>query len=235
MNEKEKQASIEYILAQGLVKPPTMFETITQMFSQLGWRVLFWDTGYSLFFALLTFMGVLLLHILAPSGYVATTTLIVIPMLFLLLHLFTEISEMAGGCYELKQTMRYTITQVSALRVMGYSLIGVILSGLISLSSSLSLSEFWQLFSLSLGGLFLIAFLSLQVRKVFRSPWAGAYLSALWVFLNILLPYTFGEAWERILWAIPLPLSLSLSLLGAIIVFLQLRQMLKESYHAYTA
>ena len=67
MNEKTKNASIEYILSQGLVKPQTARERIAEMLRTIGFRFIFWDTGYSLFFTAVTFAVVLVLFSFAPE------------------------------------------------------------------------------------------------------------------------------------------------------------------------
>lgn len=235
MNEIDKQRSIDYILSQGLVIPVSAKTNLLQMLHQLGWRHIFWDTGYSWFFASLTFAGVILLYSLSPPEYRASATLIATPSFFLLLQLFAETAEMASGMYELKRSFRYTTAQVSAVRVICYSLIGVLITTGINWHISTSLQEFGQLFPLCLLALFFIASLSLQVRRISRSPWALALLSLVWIFINILLPFTLGKTWETWLRQVPPILSTCLAGLCIGLFYYLIAQMLKEKTHAYAA
>lgn len=235
MTEKQRQASIDFILDQGLMVVPSTWGRLQQLYRHLGWQMIFWDMGYSLLFAALTLGGVFVLYWAAPTSYLASATLITTPLIYLLLNLFTETAEMLSGLYELKQTLRYSVSQVTALRILCFSILGIILGGLVVVSRSQSVLDFSQLFLLSLTGLFVIASLSLHIRRWFRNPWATAYFFSGWLLLNIALPYTFQERWELLLRQIPLPMSLSLTILTGVVLFHFIRQQLKEATHAYTA
>jgi len=125
MNENEKNASIEYILAQGLRKPQTTRSRIIEMIRGIGFRYIFWDTGYSLLFAAVTIAVVAALLTAWPDDYRYTASVAVAPLMFLLIMASAETSERACGLYELKQTCRYTVRQITALRVVCYSAAGV--------------------------------------------------------------------------------------------------------------
>lgn len=228
MNEKEKNASIEYILSQGLVKPQTARERIAEMLRRIGFRFIFWDTGYSLFFAAVTLAVVLVLFSLAPERYHCSAAVAVAPLLFLLITLFAETSERAGRLYELKQTCRYTIRQITALRVICYSVVGSVFTAIVAAISVDSGYEFFSLFPLCLSALFICAVLGLSAMRFLHGKWVNAVFAAVWVFVNIALPFSLGEKWEAILREMPIAFSVGLAVLGAAVLAYQIAKMLSE-------
>lgn len=228
MNEKMKNASIEYILSRGLVRPQTARERFAEMLRTIGFRFIFWDTGYSLFFAAVTLAGVLVLLCLAPDAYRCSAAVAVAPLLFLLITLFAETSERACGLYELKQTCRYTIRQITALRVVCYSVVGSVFTAVVAAMSVDSGYEFLSLFPLCLSALFICAVLGLSAMRFLHGKWVNAVFAAGWVFVNIALPFSLGEEWEAVLREMPIAFSLAIAVLGAAALAYQISKMLSE-------
>jgi hypothetical protein len=228
MNEQEKNRSIEYILDHGLVTPLTARERIAEMTRTLGLRFIFWDTGYSILFAAVTLAAILALFCIVPSDYRCSAAVAAAPLLFLLITLFAETSERACGLYELKQTCRYTVRQITALRVMCYSAAGAAFSAVIAAISAESSFEFLSLLPLCLSALFVCAAVALSVLRFVRGQWANAIFSALWVFANIALPFALGKQWETALRGAPIALSVALAAVGAVILAYQISKMLSE-------
>jgi hypothetical protein len=228
MNEREKTASINYILARGLVKPPTTTERIREMTRVLGLRFIFWDTGYSLCFATITVIGVLMLLILPSTSYRCSAAVAAAPLLFLVIALFAETTERASGLYELKATCRYTVRQITALRMICYSVVGVILTALIAALSAQDAREFLSLFPLCLFALFVCAASNLTITRLLRGKWTNAAFFTLWVLVSLALPLSFGENWETLLNGIPAVVSTSLALVCAGILVRQIGALLSE-------
>lgn len=228
MNEMVKNASIETILSQGLVKPKKARERMGEMVRSIGLRFIFWDTGYSLFFAALTLAGVLVLFSLAPDAYRCSAAVAIAPLLFLFAILFAETSERISGLYELKQTCCYTIRQITALRVTCYSVLGSAFTAVIAAVSADNVYEFLSLFPLCLSALFVCAVLALSAMHIVHGKWAHAAFSAAWVFVNIALPFSFGEKWEAILREMPIVFSTVLAVFGAAALACQISKMLRE-------
>lgn len=228
MNEKVKNASIEYILLHGLVKPQTAKERITEMLRTIGFRFIFWDTGYSLLFTAVTLAGILVLFSFAPNNYRCSAAVGVAPLLFLLITLFAETSERACGLYELKQTCRYTIRQITALRVICYSIVGSAFTAVVAAMSATGGYEFLSLFPLCLSAMFICAVLGLSAMRFLPGKWVNAVFSAAWVFVNIALPFSLGEKWEAILRNMPIAISAAFAVFGAAVLAYQISKMLSE-------
>jgi hypothetical protein len=228
MNEKEKNASIEYILAQGLVKPQTTRERIWEMINTIGFRYIFWDTGYSLFFTAVTITVIVVLFAVSPSDYRYSFSIAAAPLLFLLITAFTETTERACGLYELKQTCRYSIRQITALRIMCYGVAGSVFAALIAVIGANDVYEFLSMFPLCLSALAVCAVLSLTAMRYIRSRWVCAAFSAAWAFMSIAPAFTYNTAWETFLSKFPVVVSCAIALTGFVIFAFQISRMLSE-------
>jgi hypothetical protein len=228
MNEKEKNASIEYILTQGLVCPQTTPARILEMFRTMGFRYIFWDTGYSLFFTAITLAAALVLFVAVPNDYRYSAAVTVAPLLFLLITVFVETSERACVLYELTQTCRYTIRQITALRVLCYSIAGAVFTAIIAVINARDVYEFFSIFTLCLSALFVCAALSLAVIRFMRNNWLCAAFSAVWIFVNIALSFSFNKRWETFLSGVPIAISAIIAIIGAALFVYQISKMLSE-------
>ena len=241
MNENAKNTSIEHILAKGLVKPRTARSHIAEMLRTVGLRYIFWDTGYSCFFATVSFSIVFALFVSAPTDFKYSSAVAVAPLSFLLMTVFAETSEQLCGLYEIKQTCRYTIRQITAVRVLCYSVAGAGFTAVISVIGVSSPSQgfvvygFFSMFTLCLSALFICAVLSLTVMRYFRNTWANIVFSATWIFVNIALPTLIGNRWETILGSIPIAVSVAVTVIGAAGFAVQISKMLsEENKYAHT-
>ena len=225
----DKDKSIEYILDHGLVKPKTARAQAAEILRIFGWRVIFWDTAYSLIFAAITIAVVLTVFIAVPDDYRYSATVAAAPLLYLLISVFTETAERASGLFELKQTCRYTTRQTTALRTACYSIVGAVYTAVVAIISANSASEFMTMFPLGLLALFVCAAAQLTLTRFARCKWANALYAAAWVFVNIALPFRLGEVWETSLAGIPVAVSLGVAVVGAAIIGYQINDLLKNS------
>lgn len=228
MNERQKNASIEVILDQGLIKPVTAGRHVSNMLRELGLRFIFWDTGYPLFFAALSLGLASALFILAPAEYGASAAVTIAPLLLLFAVSFAETAERFGDLYEIKQTCRYTIRQIAALRMMAYSAVGTVFTAPIAYVGMQGEFGFLSLFSLCLAALFACAAFSISLLHRTRNGWIPASLTALWLLGNIALMFTAGERWEHLLRSVPAGAALAFAAVCAALFVRQLSKMLRE-------
>ena len=233
MNEAEKNASIEFILARGLRKPRTTRSRILEMIRGIGFRYIFWDTGYSLLFAAVTNSIVAALFAVWPDDYRYTASVAVAPLMFLLIMAFAETAERTCGLYELKQTCHYTVRQIAALRVVCYSVGGAAFTAIIAVMGAKDAYEFLSLFPLCLSALFICAALSLTVTRFARSKWANAAFSAAWVFVSAAPAFSLNEKWETLLGGVPAILSAIIAAAGAAVFMYQIARMISTEVEKY--
>lgn len=232
--DNKKNNSIEYILAQGFAPPPTLWGRVKKMYQQLGWRFIFWDMSYSIIFATITLLGVWVMFTHAPMDFQYSVAFGFSPVLFLLIVLFAEMSERACSVYELKQTCLYTSRQISALRCICYSLVGVLFTVIVTAFSAESMVQFSRLLPLCLSGLFLCALLKLTVLRFSGSRWTILAFSILWIVTSTALPFTLGAKWEALLSSIPIAFTIAFTVLGATGFIYQTNKLLtEEKNYAY--
>lgn len=228
MTDRQKDASIGYILSQGLVKPQTVHERVREMLHTLGFRFIFWDMSYSIYFAAPTLAVTLLSLLFVPERFAYSAAAGIAPMLFLLITFFAETSERIGGLYELKQTCRYTIRQITAFRVMCYSTAGILFTAVVAAITADSINEFFMLLPICLSMLFICATASLSALRFVRNRWAVAVISGCWVLISLAIPITFGEAWESFLRGVPAVIGIAIAVLSGAALAVQIRRMLME-------
>ena len=226
--DDEKNASIEFILTQGLHKPQTAWARIAEMARAMGFRHIFWDTGYSIFFTAVTILAVLAMFFFSSEDYRYSSTVAVAPLLYLLITAFTETSERACGLYEMKQTCRYTIRQITSLRVACYSVAGTVFTAMIAVAGAESVYEFAAMFPLCLSALFACAALSLSAIRFLKGKWVPAAFSAVWLVVSVALPFSRNELWESFLSRVPIAVSAVIALVGIALFSFQASKTLSE-------
>lgn len=232
MTDKEKNTSIDYILSRGLVRRPTARDRFRDLRHALGLRYLFWDLSYSLVFAAVTLAAVCALFWLMPNDkYTYSVAVGVSPTLFALIAVFSETAERAGGLYELKQTCRYTIRQITAFRVMCYSAAGTMFSAIVAAHSVSDANGFFTLLPLCLSSLFLCALAELSALRLLKSRWVAATISGIWAFLSLAVPFLLRPRWEALLRDFPTGLGLAIAVLSAAALLYQIKIMLTEDTH----
>jgi len=229
MTDKDKNTSIEYILSQGFVKPLTTWDRVTKMHRVLGWKFIFWDLSYSLTFVFVTLLGIIFLYYHAPiNDYPYAVAVGFSPILFLLIMLFAEMNERACGLYQLKQTCLYTSRQITTLRCIYYSVVGIVFAVCITAFSTDNATQFFSVLPLCLAGLFLCAAMKLTIIRWTHSKWAIAVSCVMWLLVNIVLPLTLGERWEIILSSVPIIFTIIFAMASVAVFMYQTNKMLTE-------
>lgn len=228
MDEKEKNASIEYILANGLVKPQPVHLRIAEIIRAVGFRHVFWDTGYAVLCATISATFVFVLFVQSSANYQYSAALAGSPLLYLFIAAFSETTERSCNLHGLKQTCRYTARHISALRVLCFSLMGAAFTAIIAAVGTEGMYGFLPLFTVCLSALFICAVFSLAVMRLSRGKWAAAGYSAAWVSINAALPALFGDRWEQALAGIPVAISIIVAIAAAAVFVYQISRMLSE-------
>ena len=228
MTDRQKETSIEYIISRGLVKPKTGREQARDMISTLGWRFIFWDTAYSLTFAAITIAVALVILSAAPEDFRFTATVAAAPLLYLLIAVFAETTERAGGLFELKQTCRFTTRQITALRTSAYSAAGAVYTIVFSAVSANNSHELAVMLPLGLLTLFVCALPQLTLIRFARCKWANPLFGLAWVFVNLALPIRLGHTWETFLAGIPVAATFGTAAVCGFALIWQINKMLRE-------
>ena len=231
MNDSEKDASIEYILSQGLVKPQSIRNLINEMFHVVGLRYIFWDMSQAILIALSATAAVIILAslrnpvIVGQQGYSTVFTLA--PVLFIFTEFSSVLMERVEGIYELKMTLKYTAKQVTAFRTLCFSLIGVVFSVTITavFGQAVGIYSFFDMLSLSLLSLFLYALLMTVVARRLPKSW---FLTVLfWICLSVFPMLLIGEEeWNVILSRLPGIASFAAAVGVCVLYLLEIKKMI---------
>ncbi len=215
LTPQEKEQEISAILDRGLVRPKTLRRLFKDLLCSLGLRALFWDCGFALLVATVTLAGIVFLLAVTPIERSLATTFTLAPLLFLATQLSCETAERLGELYELKRTCKYTIRQITAFRVLTFSLVGVIFCVGLTAFIAESTTHLVQLLPLALSGLFLCALFSLFLARRLPHTLAGIWAGAIWIVITLTPLMIAGPQWEILLSNIPVLLTICTTIVSA--------------------
>jgi hypothetical protein len=218
---EEKEKAIEYILSKGLSKPKNLWDIFYMMYRSLGFRYLFLDTTGPIIISVAFMIGFILLCSSLLKQYINAVLFATAPVFFVFAVLLTEIAERVNLLYELKMTCKYTILQITAFRVVCFSLIGTVLCTLISLFAPFPGDyDIVRALSLSLCALFLCSSLSIFIMRYFN--WKWSYFAPIMAWTAIcLLPFCISvNWWDSFLSRVPVAITISVAA-AALVLFLK--------------
>lgn len=131
-NEKEIKVEIDNIIAQGVVKRERLHSCLKDMYRQIGIGYLFRD-GIEIIFTIFLVSSILFLGIKSNSlhymeniediyVYLFTAS----PILYLAMSILSFINAKHNKTYEIEVTCKYTIYQISAFRMLVFSIICIL-------------------------------------------------------------------------------------------------------------
>lgn len=211
----EKNRAIENILSQGLTKPESLWSSIHELYRALGFRYIFWDSGPAILITVAFTLIWIRQFPLAPEQHPYAVLFALAPVFFLAAVCITEVNERVRGLYPLKMTFKYTIQQITAFRILCFSLLGAMFCTLISLYFSRLPVEYSlpKALSISLCALFLCAALTLVMLRIFNRLWIYLAVALLWMGSGMILVNVFGQAGEQFLARIPIAVILFVTIL----------------------
>jgi hypothetical protein len=225
----EKNRTIEDILSKGLSKPKSLWNYIHEIYHALGLRYIFMGTAPAILMTVAAILAWIRLFPFAPEQHPYATLFALAPAFFLVMVCITETIERVGGLYEIKMTCKYTIQQITAFRVLCFSLMGAVFCTLTSLYfSRLPVDySFFKALSISFCALFLCAVLTLVILRLFNRLWM--YLSAilLWLTIGILPVRFFGRSWELLLAQIPIAETLFVTVMVCALFLIEIKKHMK--------
>jgi hypothetical protein len=225
----EKDQAIEYILSKGLTRPKSLWRHLVDMYRAIGLRHLFLDTVQPALMAAAFMAGFVALNPLPPEQYRHAALFAAAPVFFIFAVLLTEAAERRNGAlYELKMTCKYTLLQITAFRLLGFSLAGTVLCTLAGLSGGFpDVHAFFRALSLSLCSLFLCSFQSLFVMRRFNRKWIHAAPVLLWAAIGVLPAWLFGRQWESFLTRIPVAVTLTIAAVSFALFLRELKTLIR--------
>jgi len=224
---EEKERAIEYILSEGLKKPKSFWKCIYEMYRALGIKYLFLNTGHAIIISAALMLGFLALFPLSPEKYINTVLFASAPVFFISVVLLSETAERMNGMYELKMTFKYTIQQITAFRLLCYSMIGTVLCTVIGLYFPFqNVYHFLRVISVSLCALFICSFLSILIMRHFHWKWIHTTPLLLWIGFDLLPVVIFRERWETFLASIPVVVTSFIAVTAFTLFLMELKKII---------
>lgn len=227
-SQNEKDTAIECILSGGLLKPKSLWGYLREIYRTLGPRYIFLDTAQAIIISAAAAAGFIILYPLSPEQHIYAALFAEAPLFFIFTVLFTETIERVSGLYELKMTCKHTIQQITAFRILCFSLMGTVFCMLTSLYfSRLPVAHnFLRAFSISLCALFLCAFLTIFIMRRFIRKWIYFAAMLLWVAINLLPTWIFGLRWEIFLSKIPVAITVFITIIACTLFLVEIKKLM---------
>ena len=230
-DKKDRDLAIEAILSEGLTQPVSTWKFLLNMRRHLGFRVLFWDTGVAvlaacavtLCYVLFITQQLSLLRTVIDGWNVYALIFLFSPALFIGLTLCTEALERISGLYDIKMTCKYSIRQITAFRLLCFSLLGTVFTVAVStvISTVWEFGDLVRMISISLGSLFLCSLLVIHLMRRLRGGWfIGAFA---WMVLGLLPLLFFGQAWERLLANFPPAFTTAVAIISFVLFLREIK------------
>ncbi|KYH28498.1 hypothetical protein [Clostridium colicanis] len=224
---EEKERAIEYILSEGLTKPKSLWQHLYEMYRALGFQYLFLNTAQPVIISVALMFGFIALFPLSPEKYINTVLFASAPLFFISVVLLTETAERMSGIYELKMTFKYTIRQITAFRMVSFSLAWTVLCTVAVLYCRFpDAYHFLRAYSISLCALFLCSFLSIFIMRSFQWKWIHTIPVLLWIGLDLLPIAIFKERWEVFLASIPVVVTAFIAVTAFTLFLMEIKKLI---------
>ena len=130
--EKEIKSEIDFIVTQGLGKRESFYSYLKSMYKQIGIRYLFRD-GLEIAFIILLVSSILFsvikdrnIYFLENINAIYAYLFTVSPILYLSMSILNLIVAKQNKTYEVEMTCKYNIYQISAFRMLVFSIICIL-------------------------------------------------------------------------------------------------------------
>ena len=232
----QRDNAINAILEMGLTPPVSMWAYLRDMYKHLGLRNIFWESlpAIAISVCVAALYATFLIQFASGNADWNLYSLLFMmsPILFICLTLSADFAERCSGLYELKMTCKYTIRQIATLRLLCFSLAGMIfavVSGAM-LNHTAEIGYMFQLLSLVLCSVFLCALSTIYIARKLRNGW---YLGSLiWVVASALPMLVFGQAWESILVNLPPAATLAVAATACTLFLREIKIITREVRYA---
>lgn len=205
-NDNEKEKSINTILIQGIKKPKSIISYLNLLYRNIGLRHIFWDIWDAILYMVIMSAGIMILSYFSFKSFDSVLLFTFSPSVYLFLTVITELKERMDCLYDLKMTCTFTIQQITAFRMICFSILGIVFSSFLSVFSWFiqdGTVNFFNQLSISMLALFLCSTLSLEVIVYIPYKKSIIAVPVIWSLICIIPVIIFGNNWTLYLNNIP--------------------------------
>lgn len=202
LSEIEKESAIQNIVRRGTVSPADRIKALLDAGKTCPFGVLFFGVGDCLFLGVLITVCLWLFFLQWNTQMILCSVFALSPFAYISSFLLTTWKEHIVQLYEVKMSCHYTIRQITALRMIYFSLGNMFLNTaalLLFVPARAAFIPFWKTLGLSFSSLFLygVILLLFQIRGSLRLSAAMPPLA--WILLNCSVAMYYGERMEKML------------------------------------
>lgn len=225
LSEKQVDQQIALIIQKGLPKRSSLRESIVHVVRDFPKRPFLFEPGEWLFSCILiVFMSYIVFSTTQNPNFKAPDFYSIIfalsPFVFIGLIGFSYMSKKMNGTLEIEMTMKYTVYQMLAIRMLFYSVIASIVNiGIIVVTAKFIQFDIFQAIAIALTGLFIFSAIFLLLVKGQFAAFKATVFSALWLLGNIALSKYETKAYGEVLIQLPSIVYITIAL-GAFILFI---------------
>ncbi|WP_421377876.1 hypothetical protein ACOJQI_11565 [Bacillus salacetis] len=227
------QEEIKKILSKGMDSKASFWSYLGQMYKQVGFRFIFRDFA-EIFFTLVIAIiaGISFLAGASETIFIREVNLYTMifswsPITYLMMAYLFFLIQKKKPTYEVEMTCKYNLHQLAAFRMLMFSVISLIMNGVIIFLLMLQAElNFFYAMLLSSSSLFLFSLLFLFVILRARNKFSKIGLFLVWVTGNIVASYFSGEYYLHVLKQIPFYIYALLATVGIVLYVKNLKRLL---------
>ena len=190
LSETQKEAAIQNIVKYGVISPADRIRKLINVALKCPFRILFFGVSDCLFLGVLITACLWLFLIQLDTRIILCCVFALSPFAYIISFLLTSWKEHALQLYEIRSSCRYTMRQITALRMICFSFINMIINAaalMLLVKMQTAFIPFWKTLGLSFSSLFIYGVMMLFFHikgKSFLSAlippmlWCGSSLTA---------------------------------------------------------
>lgn len=222
LSTTEKDLAIRKIIQQGVVTPWDRLRKIFNINSVCSLQTLFFGVGDCLFLSILIAACLWMFLVQLDSQIIVCMIFGISPFAYITLYALTSWKEHILYLYEMRMTCKYTIKQITVVRMIYFSAINMILNVLILACFSQSFNthiELWKVIGLSFTSVFLYGSIMLFVQLRKNTFWASVVTPTFWIVFNAAIIFFYGAGIEQILLNLTNSLVISFAVVSLVLYF----------------
>lgn len=201
LSEIEKEKAIENIVKHGVVTPADRIRELREVSRACPFRVLFFGASDCLFLGVLITVCLWLFLLSFDTKIILCSVFALSPFAYISSYFLTAWKEHIVQLYEVKMSCHYTIRQVTALRMMYFSLGNMLINTVclyLFIQTQTILIPFWKTLGLSFSSLFLYGAIMLFFQIKGKLYLSIAIPPFVWGLLNLAVIMLYGEQLEKL-------------------------------------
>ena len=236
-NDEIVKKEIRKIVVKGIVKQESFPQLLKNMYKQIGIRFILKDYKE---IAVAVCMMAIIMYMIMMNGRESMdsygTIMVVSPLLYCVLSLIPFVTSKINATFEVEMSCKYNIYQISAFRMLAFSLFCFLLNTIwvLALAFKFSSIQFVQAFMISTTSLLLFSLLFLYVLSVVKTLIGKAVVMLGWGAINVTLLILDSSVYQHLLVLVPWYLYGTVICLSAFLYVKKLKEFMSQNMRGVT-